>query len=240
MEDAELVFISVWGAGRSVDRPFCSVNDDGWRIKPKKKQNQQKQNKKTIRLWACSGSMSHDLQVWEVAQTFIDPLTPAPFPSHVRTITWEESASSGTHVTFTALLFLTNIFFLFSPPCDAYRKLLCPSHPPSIFTQASQPNQSAWGVDRGQVRRGWGGGGGGQTPPTSAQMLLNVSEWLDGRLGRVCASYQPTGQWWRGGGTEDEGDGKHWRTANVKGKVMKISSWSRGMNAEVQKQQECV
>lgn len=55
------------------------------------------------------------------------------------------------------------------------RKLLCPSHPPSIFTQASQPNQSARGVDRGQVRRG---GGGGQTPPTSAQMLLNVSEWL--------------------------------------------------------------
>lgn len=111
MEDAELVFISVWGAGRSVDRPFCSVNDGGCRIKPK--ENQQKKNKKTIRLWAGSGSMSHDLQVREVAQTFIDPLTPAPFPSHVHTITWEESASSGTHVPFTALLFLTNIFIFF-------------------------------------------------------------------------------------------------------------------------------
>lgn len=109
MEDAELVFISVWGAGRSVDRPFCSVNDGGCRIKSKK--INKKQNKKTIRLWAGSGSMSHDLQVREVAQTFIDPLTPAPFPSHVHTITWEQSASSGTHVPFTALLFLTNIYF---------------------------------------------------------------------------------------------------------------------------------
>lgn len=77
----------------------------------------------------------------------IDPLTPAPFPPHVRMLTWGERSLFATRITFPAVSFLFfPTYFLFyylhefpKQLCVIPGKLLCPSHSASIFTQASQP-----------------------------------------------------------------------------------------------------
>lgn len=149
MEDVELIFIAVWGAGCSVDRPF---HDDGWKIKQKKTPTKNRINT-TISLWAICGNMPHELQVWVWAQTCIDPLTSAPFPPHVHMMTWEERASFGTRITFTFHLFIylfLQTYFQSTSMRDlsgycVHRILPASSHrPPSL-------HQSARGKNRRQV-----------------------------------------------------------------------------------------
>lgn len=144
----------------------------------------------------------------------IDPLTPAPFPPHVRMITWGERSLFATRITFPAVSFLfLPTYFLFyylhefpKQLCVIPGKLLCPSHSASIFTQASQPapvsKRYEQTASRTRRRRS-------SSAHFNHKKLLNVPERL-WKVGDVeCApvtGYRSMEEGWRA--VEDEGDRK--------------------------------
>lgn len=132
MEDVGLLFIAVWGAGRSVDGPFQRVNRDGWKIKPKN-------NKKRKRQSGCGPF----LEVCHVACRYEDEPRPASIHSLLlhfsslcshddmrgESIVWD---SYYIHSLFIVFFY---IYFCESPkhPNVIPGRLLCPSHSASIF-----------------------------------------------------------------------------------------------------------